>query len=184
MGKARAFSFFVLGVVSLVAQVLLLREALMVFTGNEFFIGWTLCIWLFWTAAGAAATRHGLDLPAVRMSRVAACHLAAAALLPAEVVVLRTARAWLGGGAGAVPDLLPSLGFLLAALAPLCLVLGAQFVFGLRALAAAAAAGAESSQPGAGRMRWRPPVSRRAESASVSPLPRWIRSASPASWDS
>ncbi len=53
MRKAWAISFAALGVFSLVAQVLVIRELLIVFHGNEFFIGWTLFAWLFWVGAGA-----------------------------------------------------------------------------------------------------------------------------------
>ena len=124
MRKAWAFSFATLGVSSLVAQVLLVRELLVVFTGNEFFIGWTLCAWLFWTAAGA--------LWGGRL-RAAVGPWLAAALLPATLAWIRAGRLWLGGGLGAVPDLLPSMAFSFCALAPLCGVLGAQFAAGLRA---------------------------------------------------
>ena len=142
MDRARSFSFVVLGGVSLAAQVLLVREALAVFTGNEFFIGWTLFAWLFWTALGAGLAGRGREAAETVRGRVAACHLAAALLLPAQVAALRAARAGLGGGAGMVPDLLPGLGFLLVVFAPLCLVLGAQFVFAMRSLMAG---GAEDS---------------------------------------
>ena len=133
MRKALAFSFFALGLTSLVAQVLLIRELLIVFTGNEFFIGWTLAGWLLWTALGAGLAGR-LGGGAERAPRrLVGCHVGAALLLPAALAFIRAGRTLLGSVPGAVPDLVPSLGFSLVALAPLCLVLGAQFVWGVRA---------------------------------------------------
>ncbi len=133
MRKALAFSFGVLGLTAVVVQVLLLRELLVAFTGNEFFMGWTLGAWLFWVALGAllAGQWGGATWPAIRL--LVACHLATALLPPAALVFIRAGRALTGTVPGGVPDLLPALGFALAAPASLCLVLGAQFVWGLRA---------------------------------------------------
>ena len=131
--KALAFSFVVLGISSLVAQVLLVRELLGVFFGNEFFIGWTLFAWLAWTAAGALLAGRLQEGTGSGLRPLVAGHALAAALLPALVACIRAGPTLLGGVPGAVPDLLPALGFTLAALAPLCLVLGTQFVWASRA---------------------------------------------------
>ncbi|HPW65042.1 MAG TPA: hypothetical protein PLY30_02685, partial [Candidatus Omnitrophota bacterium] len=53
MKKEIRFAFFVLGVTSVTAQVMILREFIASFYGNEFFLGWLLFAWLFWTAAGS-----------------------------------------------------------------------------------------------------------------------------------
>lgn len=143
MRKALAFSFVALGLTSLVAQVLLIRELLFLFGGNEFFIGWTLAAWLFWTAVGAGlAGRLGVG-PGRDPRRLVMGHAFAALALPALLVLIRAGRPLLGTVPGALPDLGPALGFSFAALAPLCLGLGAQFVLGARAWRAAAAADAE-----------------------------------------
>ena len=133
MRKALAFSFVVLGISSLVAQVLLVRELLGVFFGNEFFIGWTLFAWLAWTAAGALVAGRLPEGTGNGLRPLVVGHALAAVLLPALVACIRAGPTLLGGVPGAVPDLLPALGFTLAALAPLCLVLGAQFVWASRA---------------------------------------------------
>ena len=132
MRKALAFSFFVLGGTSVVVQVLLIRELLIVFYGNEFFIGWTLFGWLAWTAAGAflAGPRGLFARGGWRLLTV--CHALAAVLFPALIAAVRYAHTGLAGVPGAVPDLLPAMGFALAALAPMCLLFGAQFVLAAR----------------------------------------------------
>ncbi len=148
MRKALAFSFVVLGISSVVAQVLSIRELLVVFTGNEFFIGWTLFAWLSWTALGALLAgrfRRG-EGPAARP--LVACHGFVALLLPAVLALIRRSPTMLGAVPGAVPDLLPAMGFSFAVLAPLCLVLGAQFVVGARAWRNAAGAAPAGSIQG------------------------------------
>lgn len=128
-----AFSFVALGVSSLVAQVLLIRELLIVSYGNEFFIGWTLFSWLFWVAAGALLCGRrlaGLRNPAIG---VVLCHAVSALLLPGSIALIRHSRPWTGGGPGTVPDILPAMILALGALAPLCFVLGLHFVLGARA---------------------------------------------------
>lgn len=130
MSKGLAGSFLVLGGASLVAQVLAVRELLYVFYGNEFFMGWALFAWLFWVAAGAwMAGRRGGRMPS-GTKPLAICHAAAAVALPAVLVCIRSARIWVTPVAGAVPNLPAALAFAFLALAPLCLVLGGQFVAG------------------------------------------------------
>lgn len=133
MKRALAFSFLVLGVTALVGQVLLVRELLIVFYGNEFFIGWTLFSWLFWVAAGALLAGRRCVAARDPARAVAICLLGGPLLLPAEIALIRASRILAGGVPGALPDLGVSLAFTFAALAPLCLVLGAQFVLGARA---------------------------------------------------
>ncbi len=162
MRRALAFSFITLGVSSLISQVLLIRELMIVFYGNEFFIGWTLFSWLFWVGAGsllatrwirdtgdsarpleprtpcAAATGQPPDgdtAHGVRGSTargLIACHVLIALALPLELFLLRASRFVVGAIPGEIPNLLPSLGYAFLALAPFCLVLGIQFVVGAR----------------------------------------------------
>lgn len=133
MKKALAFSLVVLGVTGLVAQVVLVRELLSVFAGNEFFIGWTLFAWLSWTALGAwLAGRWGGGAERAA-HRLVVGHALVAVLVPAVLALIRQGRLGLGAVPGAVPDLLPALGFAFLVLGLPCLVLGAQFVVGARA---------------------------------------------------
>ena len=135
-----AFSFLVLGVSSLVTQVVLFRELLIVFYGNEFFIGWTLFAWLFWVGAGALGPGRVRRDPSRLPAALTACHLAVALLFPAAIAAARIGRGLFGSVAIQTPDLLPSLAWVFAVVAPLGLVLGAQFAVGARAWSAAAGA--------------------------------------------
>ena len=133
MRQALAFSFVVLGVSSVIGQVLLVRELLFVFYGNEFFIGWTLFAWLAWVALGAWLGGRFRRSGKSAARAVVVAHGAAAPLLPASVAFVRASRLLLGTVPGAVPDLAPAVGFSFVALGPLCLLLGAQFVLAARA---------------------------------------------------
>ena len=131
MNRAVAGSFVALGVSSLVGQVLLVRELAFVFSGNEFFIGWTLFAWLFWSAVGAGLGDR-IGRAEKSPDSLARAHLWAAAALPAVFLLIRASLRLLGTVPGAVPDLLPAMAYSFVALAPLCVGLGRQFAVGVR----------------------------------------------------
>ena len=75
----------------MVAQIVLLRELLCLFQGNEFFIGLMLAMWLLATAAGSGIL--GVLTTAYQQSRLAAgVQLLAALSLPIAVVLIRSSR--------------------------------------------------------------------------------------------
>ncbi len=125
----------VLGFTSIIGQVVLIREFVAVFYGNELSLGLILATWLFWVALGAWATgRLAERLQAGVRSFVFSCGLIAL-LLPSAIVLIRSLRIIL--------DITPGLmiGFgsmscsIIVILAPLCLILGFQFTLGSRLLA-------------------------------------------------
>ena len=132
MNRAVAGSFVTLGVTSLVGQVLLVRELAFVFSGNEFFIGWTLFGWLFWGALGAGVGGR-IGHTKKSLLSLARAHLWAAAALPVVFLLIRASRYLLGTLPGAVPDLLPAMAFAFVVSAPLCFGLGRQFAVGIHA---------------------------------------------------
>ncbi len=130
---ALPFSLVVLGITSIVGQVVMLRELMIVFYGNEFFVGWSLFSWLFWTGIGSMLFgmifRSGF-----RFNRqLVLFHILVALLIPIEIALVRVSRLAVGSVPGEVPNLLPSLLYVFVALAPLCLILGGQFVAAARA---------------------------------------------------
>jgi spermidine synthase len=117
-----------LGAVSQIAQVLFLRELLMVFHGNELSIGVILAAWLAWTGAGS---RLGAVLSVCGKNTFGLLILCTASLLP-----LLPATIWLIRGLRRFFDVLPGAYLTLTdmalsaflVLAPACLLLGIQFV--------------------------------------------------------
>ncbi len=80
---------FSLGFVSLVSQVLILREFLLVFNGNELSIGVVLLAWMFWSSIGS----WGFGTLTKKSSNSAlyliSCQLALVVLLPIEIFLIR-----------------------------------------------------------------------------------------------
>jgi spermidine synthase len=131
-----------------VAQIVLLRELMVVFYGNEISLGLALASWLLWTALGSAIggrTLRRVVRPALAM---AALQFAIAFALPATVVAVRLARPALE----TVPGEMLGPGAMLAAslvlLAPLCALSGAMFPAG------AAMWGSADGESAASMYRW------------------------------
>ncbi len=135
MKKILGASFFILGISSLISQVLLIREFATSFYGNELFIGGFLFAWLFWCGVGSFWAGKSLAGKTSFFDRAGICQGLVALLLPLEVLAVRASRLLLGQMPGAVPDLVPSLIYGFLSLAPLCVVLGLQFSFAVRARA-------------------------------------------------
>ena len=131
MNYRLVFSFVTLGISSLIAQVLLFRELMVVFYGNELFVGWILFSWLLWVGLGSLVSgKIPTCKPPERI--LIACHVLVACLVPLSVAAMRFSKLVVGGEPGEIPNLLPSLGFAFLAFSPLCLLLGLQFVIAAR----------------------------------------------------
>lgn len=106
MKRFLALSFLLLGISSVIAQAILLRELTITFYGNEFFIALILAAWLFWAAVGSRAAEKIkiLDRPKIFL----ALHLLAWVLLALAVVLIRLSKNWFGGW-GEIPNLAASL---------------------------------------------------------------------------
>jgi len=122
------YSVLMLGMVSQIAQVVLLRELLMVFHGNEMSIGVILAAWMAWVGVGSAL---GAAI-AERTDRVLmVLTLNAAVLLPllaATVAVIRGLRGFFDVVPGAYLSLADILVSSFLVMAPVCLLIGMQFV--------------------------------------------------------
>jgi spermidine synthase len=121
-----------IGFSAVIGQIVLTRELIVVFSGNEMSLGIVLVVWLFWTAAGSSLSgvlALGVN-HARRMVAALEC-LLAVSLLP-TLWALRASRAFLekvpGELVGPVPMLLTSL----ACLSLFCAVSGALFVVAAR----------------------------------------------------
>lgn len=120
------FSLLILGFSSLVAQIVMAREMIVSFWGNEFFIGWVLFAWLFWVGAGSVLVKF-FTKPLGGQRLLFICHLLVALLVPLTIWLIRISKSLFIAAAGQVPDLLPTIATSFIAMAPLCLVFGIQF---------------------------------------------------------
>src|ERR1019366_7382324 len=124
-----------IGFTAAIAQIVLMRELMVVFYGNEISLGLMLGSWLFWTAAGRLAVR-------TREPRrlMAGLEALVAVALPATILAVRASKAVLeavpGESLGPGPMLLGSL----ATLSVFSVLSGALFAAGSRFYAEQAAA--------------------------------------------
>jgi spermidine synthase len=91
-------SLFAIGLISILGQVVLLRELNVSFYGIELIYLLALGIWLFWTAAGAVIGRR-VHFPSP--NRIAALFIIFGIALPLDIVFIRSSRLIFGGVPGA-----------------------------------------------------------------------------------
>ncbi len=117
-----------LGMVCQIGQIVLLRELLMVFHGNELSIGVILAVWMVGVGAGSRLGALAVE----RLARPGLLLLlttgGVVVILPATVLLIRALRGWfdvLPGAYLSIPDMAVAT---LVVISPVCLLLGAQFV--------------------------------------------------------
>jgi spermidine synthase len=120
------------GFSAVIGQILLMREFIVVFNGNEISLGILFATWLLWTAAGSSlSSGFGLGATNARLV-VAALECLLGASLPPTILAVRASRTFFqtvpGELVGPVPMLLASL----ISLSVFCLIAGALFVTATR----------------------------------------------------
>lgn len=121
-------SVFALGLVCQIAQILFLREFLMVFHGNELSIGIILAAWMFWVAMGSRWGSVRVDRLTRPVTVLLGVTLGVLVFLPITLIAIRGLRGFFDVLPGAYLSLLDMLYSCLFVMAPVCLLLGFQFV--------------------------------------------------------
>lgn len=114
--------FFLYGMLALIAQLLCLQELLIVFSGHELFLGFSLGAWMGWVGVGSFLARR---LPAQQLRLAVVGFIP---LLVANLVVIRLSKCLFGFGM--LVGLIPMLLFTVVLLAPIGLAVGALFSWG------------------------------------------------------
>jgi spermidine synthase len=121
-----------IGFTAAIAQIVLMRELMVVFCGNEISLGLMLGSWLFWTAAGSGMAGRVAARTLQPRRLMAGLEALVAVALPVAILAVRASRAVLetvpGESLGPGPMLLGSL----ATLSLFCVVSGALFATGSR----------------------------------------------------
>ncbi len=128
------------GFTSTIAQVVLMRELVATFYGNELLFGLVLTAWLAWVAVGSWGLARLAERRPPRSrgggkggtGTFAAGLVLAAALLPAQIALVRGVRTLLGVTPGAFVEFGPMVGAVVLIPAPLCLLAGFLFTLGTR----------------------------------------------------
>jgi spermidine synthase len=122
VGKKFLFIFFILGISSIVAQSLLIRELMIAFYGNEFFVGIVLAFWLVWVAVGSLSAGKFLNKFKNQLLLLFLSQILFSFFLFFEIILIRYLKGQFFGVE--IPNLIHS--FLGASLIPfpICFLLG------------------------------------------------------------
>ncbi len=112
------------GLISILGQVVLMRELNVAFYGVELIYLFSLGLWLFWTASGALIGRRNY-FPSLH--HLAFLFMIFAVTLPLEVIFIRASRILVGGVPGAYLSLLQQLMIVVLSLLPTGLLSGLLF---------------------------------------------------------
>jgi spermidine synthase len=119
--------FACLGIVSVMAQVILMRRLMSVFSGNELTVGAALAGWMIWTGLGSAFMGRAADRLKRPREILAGVYLAAGLALPATVVLTYTIKPWLGYSHAEMVGLEIIILASVIVTGPLCFALGFAF---------------------------------------------------------
>ena len=125
----------ILGFTSMAAQIILFREFMVAFYGNELTLGIMLAVWLFWVGLGSALGNKIAIRWIQTPQRLSWLYLLISLLTLTTVVLIRFSKQILGTAPAEIVGFIPMLLFALVALSPLCLVLGVTFVLNSKAWA-------------------------------------------------
>ena len=148
MKKLIFFSFFVLGVFSILAQTLIFRELMANFYGNELFSALMLGGWLIWVGTGSLLFSKFFDPkspfpdpknPRTKIRKINAGKILICSHLLGPLVLFLT-LVWINflgtalPAVGEIPNLLPGLAGAVFVSLPLGIILGIQFAAGVKLL--------------------------------------------------
>ena len=127
-----------IGFTAAIAQIVLLRELMVVFYGNETSLGLMLASWFFWTAAGSTLAGHFAAHARQPRRLMAAIQVLIALILPCTILAVRAAKGLLQTVPGEVlgPGAMLLTSF--SVLGPLCILSGALFTAGSKVYQTAA----------------------------------------------
>jgi spermidine synthase len=120
------------GFTSIIAQIVLMRELVATFYGNELLFGLVLMAWLAWVALGSWGLARLAIFRRLREKAFAVGLLLAGILLLAQITLVRNVRGLLDVTPGAFVEFGPMVLAVALMLAPLCVLTGFLFTLGAR----------------------------------------------------
>ena len=132
MKRTIFFSIFLIGFTAMAAQIVLLRQLIVVFYGNEISLGLFLGAWLFWGALGSWLLGAFADKIKYRQFYFSLLQIILAFILVGVIFALRNAGAILGILPGELIGFLPMAAFGFVILSLICIILGFLFALACR----------------------------------------------------
>jgi len=129
------FPLSAIGFAAVIVQILLLRELVTVFNGNELTYGISLMIWLAATGLGSFLAGKTSKYFKDPLKVLIYIELAISMLVPAEIYFARTSKVLFNIPAGSLPDLNSIFMITVISMAPACILFGILFTLGSKALA-------------------------------------------------
>lgn len=120
------------GASAMISQIVLMREFLVVFHGNEISIGLILAGWLLWGAFGSSILGRFSDHAGDGFGVFSMCQLGLAFILPGTLFFIRSSRQLLGIMPGEIIGYLPMMLLTFVALCIPCAVMGFMFSLACR----------------------------------------------------
>ena len=117
-----------LGFSSIVAQIVLFREMMVSFYGNELSLGVMLSVWLFWVGTGSAVGNRIARKRTYSPNRLWLWYFLISVAGPATVILIRYSKQILGTAPAEMVGFIPMFLFAFGAMSILCLCLGITFV--------------------------------------------------------
>lgn len=134
MRRRLIFALILLGFSAMAGQIVLMRELLVVFYGNELSLGITLASWLFWMALGSwGIGKWIVGRISQRLVVLSLGQITLAFLLPISVLAARLIPLWFNYLPGEIIGVLPMSLATFLLLAPICTLGGFLFVLGCEA---------------------------------------------------
>lgn len=121
-----------LGFSAVLGQIVLMRELIVVFNGNEISLGVMLAIWLLWTAAGSGLASWFAHSKSNARGMTAALECLLVISLPATIWILRASRTFFQTAPGELVGPVPMLLTSLVCLSGFCVLSGGLFVVASR----------------------------------------------------
>lgn len=127
MEKRFPFAILIIGLSTISAQIVFIRQFSIVFYGNELSLGILLGNWLLWTALGSGIASY--LTPKIKNPKKAFLALQAALVLfmPLTLYFIRSSRFLLDQTVGTIVGFFPIIWISFLELAPICIVSGALF---------------------------------------------------------
>ena len=130
MRRQLSFALFLMGFVAIVGQILLIRELLVIFYGNELSTAIILASWLIWTSLGSATLGRIADAISNKHRAFGSVQILLAFLLPSSILMVRLSRILWNIPVGEVIGLATMMVISFAILAPFCFLSGFLFALG------------------------------------------------------
>ncbi|HDP16352.1 MAG TPA: hypothetical protein ENN16_00690, partial [Candidatus Omnitrophica bacterium] len=126
--KTRLYiSAFTLGLVSMIGQIMILREFIVVFYGNELSLGIILATWLFWVAFGSAVLGRITDRLGSKQKLLSYAQILLSFILPFNILLIRNIKPFLGISPGEIVGFAPMFASSFLSLSLVCSLLGFTF---------------------------------------------------------